>query len=234
MSKLKIPRTRRDKYRLLRYLEESENLDDSCNNFETSDGQAGCRYELAEIQATANTNSSGYENEGMQPLVAPLRYKNKSKDRRDYPTFHSNGTDFRKGEGDFVDMPCTRAYTVQQENLSTHVPPKPMLDDLDSPVKPVLNETLHEQQKREARKKFSGKHLSCDHVDYELGKPTFTYFDIIFYMFSIGSYLADVGSDCWVAYMYYTGKFFFFTEVMFSQVCVCFGGGGGGTPSDEG
>ena len=207
MSRLKIPRTRRDHYRILKYLEESGSDNDSCNSFETAGRHPdeGYRYELAEMQTTTN-NRSNHEDEGMKPLVAPLRYKNKYKERPDYPTFNSNGTEFRKGEGDFVDMPATREYMeLQKEGLST--PTSPANDDLDSPVKPVLNETLHEQQlKRKTTKKLSGKQFSCDYVDYELGKAAFTYFDIIFYMVSIGSYLADVSSDCWVAYMYYTGK----------------------------
>ena len=209
MSRLKIPRTRRDHYRILKYLEESGSDNDSCNTFETAGRhpEEGYRYELAEMQTTTN-NQSNHEDEGMKPLVAPLRYKTKFKERPDYPTFSSNGTEFGKGEGDFIDMPATREYMeLQKEGLSTTSAANPVLDDFDSPVKPVLNENLHEQQKgRKATKKLSGKQLSRDYVDYELGKAAFTYFDIIFYMVSIGSYLADVSSDCWVAYMYYTGK----------------------------
>ena len=36
MSRLKIPRTRRDHYRILKYLEESGSDNDSCNSFETA------------------------------------------------------------------------------------------------------------------------------------------------------------------------------------------------------
>ena len=49
-------------------------------------------------------------------------------------------------------------------------------------------------------------HASGDQVDYVRSTDNFTCLDIIIYLVSIGSYLADVGTDIWVAYMYYNQR----------------------------
>ena len=48
---------------------------------------------------------------------------------------------------------------------------------------------------------LSSTHL--DYVDYIPNTDRFTSFDIVIYLFSLCSYLADVGTDIWVAYMYF-------------------------------
>ena len=117
----------------------------------------------------------------------------------------------RGGEGDFVDMPITREYMelpkVGAVLSDTAEPFEPFVEDeLDSPTKLTAVCTSSEHpEKKKARKRLSSKQPSRDYVDYELGQVSFTYFDIIIYVFSIGSYLADVGSDCFVAYQYYHG-----------------------------
>jgi hypothetical protein len=49
-------------------------------------------------------------------------------------------------------------------------------------------------------------------VDYVCSTDRFTCLDICIYLFSICSYLADVGTDIWIAYMYYhQGHIMWFT-----------------------
>ena len=209
---LKIPWTKRDEYR---YLWECK-LDDDLNIVGTSSYGSCTKLNDAEEgpsetdgpQIKPNQSSqSAHEYDSkfqMEPSMAPNR--SKAKYTGEYPlcpTLESNGIGSRVGEGDFVDMPTTREYMDLQKG-GVSIPDT--ADELDSPTKLTasLTSSEHLTEKKEKKKLYS-KQISRDDVDYELGQVSFTYFDVVIYIFSIGSYLADVGSDCWVAYMYYTG-----------------------------
>ena len=54
--------------------------------------------------------------------------------------------------------------------------------------------------------KHGQKDLRADQVDHNPEKLKFTCCDILINLFAIGSYLFDVGTDCYVAYLYYTRR----------------------------
>ena len=152
----------------------------------------------------------------MQPLVYPERHK--ANCTTEYPsihsTFNSNGTKSRSEDWDFVDMSIQREYKALQDRAVSPSPlPKIGFDELDSPTtkQPMCNVLKKDFRGKPTKKKLPRKtdtfQVVTDYVDYELGQVSFTYFDIFIYVVSIGSYVADVGSDCWVAYMYYSGRY---------------------------
>ncbi len=213
MARLKIPRTKRDFYNDedCRILGKQEGSERGASEDANGNEQIGCEDEVDGETDAARANQNGKGSQ-MVPLVEPQRHKIRDPDNLRPELFSKHG------KGDFLDMPTTREFVQLQLGVS----PEPLLpkskaakDGLDSLPK----------ETREQKRKVSGRsrsHLSRDQVDYELGRASFTYFDILVYVVSIGSYVFDVGSDCWVAYLYYAGKELLFLLAETANVFVPF------------
>ena len=70
----------------------------------------------------------------------------------------------------------------------------------------------------------AGKGLPCDAMidtpDYNPDSLTFSIFDCVIYLMSIGTYMADVGSDLWVAAVYYKREHWWWCGLTLSFVFV--------------
>ncbi len=203
-TKWKLPRTKRDVYKLLDSVGDAH--DDGCVPVLTavdggvSDGENN-RQNAADVRRCDPSPGvdSEFGNSSQIELADMVRRKiHFGEDSINHDgSKRPNSRDSR--DSDFVDMARTREHTdldrLQEKGVS---PLLPSVDELDSPTK--------DEPKKESPKRQRGKkQLTKDQVDYELGQASFSYFDIFIYLVSIGSYVADVGSDCWVAYLYYSG-----------------------------
>ena len=240
-SKWKLPRTKRDIYRDFGTLERFEAhklctfdaLDGTdCNdtNFLHRDqrkAQKNPSKDEKQILCSAsdysnqNKEEGGSFSQGIQPLAEVCRSKSNA-DIQD--GFHFDGSiNNNKHQVSF--------YDLTQDGDSKF--PKGDGGSFSAPEQLCLMQHYETESAgyKEKQPSFKGKFIpentarqaivrpsdGRDEVDYELWKPSFTYFDILIYTISIGSYIADVGSDCWLAYMYYTGIYHLSKLILFYE-----------------